>query len=159
MKHITKYKVFESESHNDEIDFDMINDAKDMALDFLDEGYTLEIDVYYGIIENTVNVDKRRYDPNPHTRAIIYRLKYSHEEEKASFSHKWYKQIGNCNLIMYYFIIYKGEGGEYTEDSDKSFEIVSRIMEAYPNKYKYATKTKNYPTHIYIDNILYRELK
>lgn len=154
MKHITKYKVFESESHIDEIDFDMINDAKDMALEYLDMGYTLEIDVCCGIIENTVNVDKKRYDPNPHSKGIIYSLKYSHDEEKT----KWYKETGDYNLIMYYFIIYKEKEGEYTENSDKSFEIVSRIMEAYPNKYKYATKTQgNY--HTYIDNILYRELK
>lgn len=139
----------------------MINDAKDMALEYLDAGYTLEIDVCCGIIENTVNVDKKRYDPNPHSKGIIYSLKYSHDEEKA----KWYtvpevapQLTDDYNLIMYYFIIYKEKEGEYTEDSDKSFEIVSRIMEAYPNKYKYATKTQgNY--HIYIDNILYRELK
>ena len=49
MKYLKPYKIFESESYldNESINWDLINDAKDLALDNLDEGLSLEYKVDY----------------------------------------------------------------------------------------------------------------
>ena len=49
MKYLKPYKIFESESYldNESINWDLINDAKDLALDYLDGGLELEYKIDY----------------------------------------------------------------------------------------------------------------
>jgi hypothetical protein len=49
MKHINKFNQFiiESYGHNQSINWDLINTAKELALEYLDEGNSLRYMVYY----------------------------------------------------------------------------------------------------------------
>ena len=49
MRYLKAYKLFESENylHNESINWELINDAKDLSLDNLDEGLSLEYKVDY----------------------------------------------------------------------------------------------------------------
>lgn len=116
------------------IKWEMINDAKDMALDFLDEGYTLLIEAIYS------TVSLRTSKTNCH---YVYRLIFNHKKDREYWTKQdWYvtKKISENNL-NYRIRIVKLSSCSYTIDPVKTFKFLTRLRSAYP------TIKKKMPSH------------
>ena len=120
MKYIKYYKLFEANDIDQLINWEMINDIKDMSLEYLDDGYRLIIIVYYRI-------------PVGNRLEEIYSLVYDHstnKEEKLN--------IDNMNInkkyIKYHITLHKKVDNYHIYDNTKTIELHERIMSAYPKE-------------------------
>ena len=109
MKYIKYYKLFEANDIDQLINWEMINDIKDMSLEYLDDGYRLIIIVYYRI-------------PVGNRLEEIYSLVYDHstnKEEKLN--------IDNMNInkkyIKYHITLHKKVDNYHIYDNTKTYRI------------------------------------
>lgn len=141
MKYLKKYKIFElqiglgfEESDVQEvfepyINWKLISDAKDMALDYLDTGMCLNLEITYNeYTSSKFSCLDRNY--------MVYFMRYDHSEYKSNW------MIGQFNnltegpydlepidkskiVYKFYFV-----GDEKSQADD---ELQSRLKEAYPD--------------------------
>lgn len=107
------------------IDWNMIEDVKDMSLEYIDLGMTLNMNIRYSDYNNYVNV--------------VYFLVFDHNVNKSDWLNlKIKKNTFNKDNIMYGFYLFNKHElaalpmcAIVTYDATNS--LVSRIKEAYPN--------------------------
>ena len=127
------YETIESPSQStlsQYIKWDMIEDVKDIALDALDEGYSLIVEVLYTTINTKTNKSKSHY---------IYRLIYDHKKTKESWTKQdWYvnKKMSTANLQYKFRIINFASTCSYNIAPVKTFKLLARIRSAYPGQRK-----------------------
>jgi hypothetical protein len=119
MRYLKAYKLFESENylHNESINWELINDAKDLSLDNLDEGLSLEYKVDY--IKGGL-------------KPIIIGY-YSHEKDKLNW--KWGKTTLKEDYISYSFFFNKGGIliNNYVDYVEQSEELINTLKIMYPD--------------------------
>lgn len=104
------------------INWDMIKDIKDMALEYLDDGYELGIHI-------------KNYTLDDVFHRMIYTIEYSHDrydEDWVDLHGLFY--IGDNIEYRIFLMIDKGWPSKIKYDKDMSLELISRIKEAYPNE-------------------------
>jgi len=108
MKHIKFFEAYEVDDRiRYLINWKMIEDVKDMALEYIDNGLTLVIFIYY--------------------KSRLYELVYNHDidsfKKLASFwSHDELRYLIELHI------------GEYETVINQTEELVDRVKEAYPNE-------------------------
>lgn len=144
-------KLYEKFIHNDEIrteelfspliDWDMIENIKDMALEYLDYGKTLYINAHYKTDESS----NRSYDVFKNYVSggfYILMIEFTHHEYKTKWSNistlvnkinviDYLKPLATSDNIYYSFYLSKYPHGPYVRDTK---ELAKRIKVAYPNK-------------------------
>ena len=117
MRYLKPYKIFESENYldNESINWDLINNAKDLALDKLDEGLSLDYKVDY----------IRGGGLNP-----IIIGEYSHEKDKLDW--KW---KGNSDLIEDYisYSFFYNKVDNYVDYAEESEELIDTLKVMFPD--------------------------
>lgn len=104
-------ELIESEI-NELINWDLINDTKDMSLEYIDEGYTLYILIYKGF--------SYKYE-------LIAEISYNHDINSIEYDNL----PSNNNKLIYNIYIGKHRTSSYPK---YTFELRDRIKEAYPNE-------------------------
>lgn len=113
---VTKDKISKA------INWHIIQDIKDMSLEYIDDGYVLRIVV---IMQSPIGSVEYAYP--------VYCLFYDHgsADEEYDYVEKFNKVNINISKIRYRVNIFpRSEGFDY--DRELSVELASRVMEAYP---------------------------
>ena len=102
------------------INWDLIADAKDMALDNIDMGDVVSIDADCSIGTNYL---------------YIYNEKYSHDPKYMFKKWNWCEYIAsNIKNIRYILRIFKVIDGRTSLVADDTFYLIERLKQAYPNE-------------------------
>ena len=135
MKNIKLYEDFVNSEvvFKHDINFDLINDAKELSLDYLDEGLKLYIGVVY-ISKVDTSGEKDFY---------VYVERFSHSQNTKN----WY----NLNIsvpisvdnIYYRFIVYN-DNVDYEEFPDKIMDLVEILTKMYPEYEIFGDRTNRF---------------
>ena len=139
MNHIIKYKIFENVEEIKNIfypiiNWDMIQDIKQMSLEYLDEGLALRLSVRNG--------GEKYRNSKP-----IWRMQFTHRNDyhnrdfdnQHSINYRinpgnyegWYNAYKGEEInIIYNILLRSNEKRHYTE----TLELIGRIRDAYPNE-------------------------
>ncbi len=132
MKYLKNYKLFEFQiSRFDEsdvndvfeayINWKLIEDAKDMALEYIDDGMSLGVEISY-------------------INHYVYHIRYNHKETYSEWISDSFNNLTegpyelepiDRNKIIYQFYLEKDDG-MIDKESDKELEL--RVKEAYPDE-------------------------
>ena len=118
MKYI---KLYESINNNklikESINWKMVEDIKDMSLEYIDEGFVLYIDIYNGF--------------NQSGYKNVCDIKYSHDINEI----KYFDNIFS-SVIKLTYNVYIGYGIKKSDGSNPiyTFELIRRLRQAYPNE-------------------------
>ena len=139
MKYLKSYKLFESiedglskedvknvfESY---VNWNLIYDAKDLCLEYLDEGLRLVILIKYNIPE-----EDRQRNPNFYLVETFWSLELSHKEEVSSWhlpSDNVYElEPINQKSIEYFIYLRK----DYDLQREQTLELIESILTRYPD--------------------------
>lgn len=130
MKYLKLFEAYELDANvKDLINWDMINDLKEMSLEYIDEGFDLTIDIY------AEGEKLKKQNPiysntwTEETNFLLYQIKYSHVmDELTSAKNPKLIRIDN----MKYFVCLSRYG--IGPSRSKSLALLDRIEEAYPNE-------------------------
>jgi hypothetical protein len=154
MKYLKKYKIFESSEHFESmVNMNLIQDIKDLSLDYLDDGYTISY-----VVKSIHNYPPFSWT---HPEFVNYtlltgRLKLSYNSSLVSSFEHWtnykpeyideVKESINKYGLTYFFRIYKigpsgrewslnpSNSGDHVINKDTQVDILSRIRGMYPNE-------------------------
>jgi len=138
MKYIKLYEAYKlgDEKRTEElfsslIDWDMIENIKDMSLEYLDEGKILCIGIAY-------DEDKKKRDPwlqyyyrSPVNNDHIAYITFTHRNYNIKWIKFYLEDKVTSDYISYNFYLYKEPNGPYIRNTN---ELVKRIKLAYPDK-------------------------
>lgn len=125
MKHIKLYESFNNfdEDVKNLINWNLVEDIKDMSLDYIDNGLTLSIYI--------------RALFNKHRQHWLYRIIFNHEKcfsQNVWEDNKFIEIEGYSNLrIEYGITLFLEETGQCIYDGQEK-ELVDRVKEAYPEE-------------------------
>ena len=134
------------------VNYDMINDIKDMSLEYLDEGYLLSINGLYKIDfsnEDTLRDYNKYYHIEHWHRQLeigylsIFYMKYYHtkdEERWNIFDDFWEPYFNKINDDDIYYHV---QLNKYISYDDINNELIERVTDAYPNVHILAKYPKN----------------
>lgn len=100
------------------INWKMISDIKDMSLEYIDEGYTLHIFVFYTM--------------NNGISAKTMRLTFNHKQSDIDWG--IHRDIEKKENIYYKVRLISKKAGNFILNNEKTIELVDRIKGAYPNE-------------------------
>ena len=155
MKYLKKYKIFESSEHFESmVNMNLIQDIKDLSLDYLDDGYIISY-----VVKSIHNYPPFSWT---HPEFVNYTLltgRLSTSDELNSSLSKWehwtnykpeyideVKESINKYGLTYFFRIYKigpsgrewslnpSNSGDHVINKDTQVDILSRIRGMYPNE-------------------------
>jgi len=132
MKHIKlfeAYAVYKKIDHF--INWKMIEDVKDMALEYIDDGLTL----YIGFHPIITYEEKGIYNND---FIELYHLLYNHNMDKfedGDDSNLFYKYADGVKGMSYFInFVFCGDTNRYGLIYKLALELVNRVKEAYPNE-------------------------
>ena len=137
MRYLKSYKIFESFEESDiqdvfepYINWELVRDVQEMALEYIDGGMILNLEITYGKYESVLKPP-----------FYIYHMQYNHNSIKRTWKISGLESLteGPYELepidkseMVYQFYLVDENTGLYCSDEDK--ELESRIKEAYPNE-------------------------
>lgn len=137
MRYLKSYKIFESFEESDiqdvfesYINWELTRDVQEMALEYIDEGMILNLEITYGKYESVLKPP-----------FYIYHMQYNHNSIKRTWKPESFSNLteGPYELepidkseMVYQFYLVDENTGLYCSEEDK--ELESRIKEAYPNE-------------------------
>ena len=137
MRYLKSYKIFESFEESDVqevfepyINWELVRDVQEMALEYIDGGMILNLEITYGKYESVLKPP-----------FYIYHMQYNHNSIKRTWKISGLESLteGPYELepidkseMVYQFYLVDENTGLYCSDEDK--ELESRIKEAYPNE-------------------------
>jgi len=136
MRYLKSYKIFESFEESDiqdvfepYINWELVRDVQEMALEYIDEGMILNLEISYG---KYLSVSKPPF--------YIYHMTYNHDGVKRTWKPESFNNltegpyeldpIDKSEMVYQFYLV--DELGLYSKEEDK--ELESRIKEAYPNE-------------------------
>lgn len=133
MKYLKRYRLFESDEEKSYIDWNIIESAKDLSLEHLDDGLELEFNVDYHIDRNTLNILNGQYS---HKNDVLnWGKKFIHIQAKDPNPNR-----GN---IIYCF--YFNKNGNCVEYADLSRDLNNTLRDMYPNLNIIDDRFEGYP--------------
>lgn len=122
MKYIKLYESHTKYKYPGSINWDMIENIKDMSLEYLDDNYALGIYVY-----------------SKKTSESIYRMFYTHqngvqEDWRLKATQKPWSNSDKLGQIFYRVLLYNISDRGSPLHRDKSNELRERILMAYPSE-------------------------
>ena len=113
------------------INWEMIEDIKDMSLEYLDNNLILDIEIFYDITPK---------DWSTVHELTIYSMEYSHDIKSCSVDwHLIYEVVGEVirgNIVYKVFLfkkVYQWQPNNTSVAKNETNELISRLEEAYPN--------------------------
>ena len=136
LRYLKSYKLFESFEESDVqdvfepyINWELVRDVQEMALEYIDEGMILNLEISYGKYESVLKPP-----------FYIYHMQYNHDGiiknwKPESFNNLTegpyeLESIDKSEMVYQFYLV--DELGLYSKEEDK--ELESRIKEAYPNE-------------------------
>ncbi len=117
MKYLIEYNLFESNNesylNNTSIDWEVINTAKDLALEHLDAGLELEYKLDYN-------------------KLTVLSGRYSHIKDKETWSGSKFKYDVELDSDKLIYCFYYNKNGDYVNYGDLSKELTNTLKEIYP---------------------------
>ena len=136
MRYLKSYKIFESFEESDVqevfepyINWELVRDVQEMALEYIDGGMILNLEITYGKYESVLKPP-----------FYIYHMQYNHDGIKRTWKPESFNNltegpyeldpIDKIEMVYQFYLV--NERGLYSKEEDK--ELESRIKEAYPNE-------------------------
>ena len=136
MRYLKSYKIFESFEESDVqevfepyINWELVRDVQEMALEYIDGGMILNLEITYGKYESVLKPP-----------FYIYHMTYNHDGVKGTWKPESFNNltegpyeldpIDKIEMVYQFYLV--NERGLYSKEEDK--ELESRIKEAYPNE-------------------------
>lgn len=126
MKYLKLYEAYSNIDNKigELINWKFIDDVKDMALEYLDDGFLLIVDIY-PVLKPSTTIRS--------AKSRLYSLRYDHNTDDLKFY--YYADISKIEDIIYHITLHSHVEADYHSfDLEKTKELIDRISEAYPDE-------------------------
>lgn len=126
MKHISRFNQFivEGYGYNQSINWNLINTAKELALEYLDEGLSLRYTVYYKRPDTPLSQFHRLANPFE-----VLEGRFSHDGDTFDWNSPHYSEDEILDSKKLHYTFWFPLGNEELTDS-----LISQLKEIYPNE-------------------------